>query len=78
MASLILEKLITFDIWVMRTFFGGLIGETMSVAAWNAHLTGKFFGFTHLLIDLIFYPLQRDHCRLSWERQSELYKQERA
>lgn len=69
-----LERLIAFDVWIMRTFFGGLPGETMSAAAWNAHITGRFFGFTYLLIDLLFYPMQRSHCRLSWEWQQYLYK----
>lgn len=71
---MILDKLIAFDAWVMGTFFGGLPGETMSAAAWNAHCTGKFFGFTYLLIDLIFYPLQREHCRHAWEWQQDLYR----
>lgn len=72
--SVILDKLVSADVWVMRTCFGGLPGETMSAAAWNGHITGKFFGFTYLLVDLIFYPLQRDHCRLAWEWQRELYQ----
>ena len=72
---MILEKLIALDVWIMRTFFGGLPGETMSAAAWNAHKTGKFFGFTYLFIDLLFYALQRDHCQKSWEWQDFLYKE---
>jgi len=69
-----LEKLIAFDVWIMRSFFGGLPGETMSAAGWNAHTTGKFFGFTYLVIDLLFYALERDHCRRCWEWQRDLYK----
>jgi hypothetical protein len=69
-----LEKLIAFDVWIMRSFFGGLAGETMSAAAWNAHITHKFFGFTYLFIDLIFYPLQRSHCQMAWEWQQDLYR----
>lgn len=72
-----LEKLIAFDVWVMRTFFGGLPGETMSAAAWNAHITDRFFGFTHHIIDLIFYPFQREHCRKAWEWQHDLYEDQR-
>ena len=70
-----LNALIAIDVWFMRTFFGGLPNETMSAAAWNARITGKFFGFTHLLIDLLFYPFQRDHCRKAWEWQQEIYKE---
>lgn len=72
---MILNWLIAIDAWIMRTCFGGLLGETMSAAAWNAHITGKFFGFTYLLIDLLFYPIQRDHCRKAWEWQRDLYKE---
>lgn len=69
-----LDKLIAIDVWIMSTFFGGLPRETMSAAGWHAHITGKFFGFTYLLIDLLFYPLQRDHCRKTHEWQRSLYK----
>ena len=72
---MILDKLIKFDAWLMETFFGGLPNETISAAGWNAHITGRFFGFTYLLIDLIFYPFQRDHCRKAWEWQQEIYKE---
>lgn len=73
----ILGRLIALDAWVMRTFLGGLPRETMSAAAWNAHITGRFFGFTYHLIDLLFYPLERSHCRKAWEWQIELYKPQR-
>lgn len=69
-----LEALIKFDAWIMGTFFGGLPGETLSSAAWNAHITGKFFGFTYLLIDLLFYAFEREHCRKAWLWQQDLYK----
>lgn len=72
--ALILKWLIAFDAWVMRSFFGGLPGETISAAAWNAHTTGKFFGFSYLLIDLLFYPFQRNHCRQAWEWQRHIYE----
>ena len=72
-----LNLLIRFDIWLMSTFFGGLPGETISAAAWNGHLTGRFFGFTFHFIDLLFYIWQRDHCRLSWEWQYHIYKDKR-
>lgn len=68
----VLARLIAADEWVMRTLLGGKPGETMSGAAWNAHITGRFWGFTYHLIDLLFYPLERDHCRSSWRM--ELYQ----
>ena len=70
----VLRWLIHFDIWVMRTFLGGKERETISSAAWNAHLTGKFFGFTYHFIDLLFRPWMTEHCRKSWEWQKELYQ----
>jgi hypothetical protein len=71
-----LERLIAFDIWVMRTFLGGLPGETISAAAWNARLTGRWwFGLPGvILIDLLFLIWERDHCRKAWEWQQHLYK----
>lgn len=70
----VLRTLIHFDILVMRTFLGGKERETISAAAWNAKLTGKFFGFSHHIIDLIFLPYEREHCKKAWNWQRELYK----
>ena len=69
-----LRKLIHFDIWVMFVFFNGLPRETMSAAAWNAHINSGWFGWTHHIIDLLFRPLEREHCRKAWEWQRELYE----
>jgi hypothetical protein len=66
MKARLLKWLIAADIWVMFHLFGGKEGETMSAAAWNAHITGRFWGWAYLLIDLLAYPLERDHCRKSW------------
>jgi hypothetical protein len=71
----ILQTLVKADIAIMRVL-GGKHGETLSAAAWNAHITQKFFGFTHLIIDLGFYIWERDHCRLDWEYRREIYKPE--
>ncbi len=70
-ADRLLRWLIQFDIWVMRTFLGGQERETISAAAWNAHLTGKFFGFTYRFINLLFFFIERDHCRKAWEWQRQ-------
>lgn len=71
---MILNWLIAIDIWVMVTFFGGLPGETLSAAAWNSKITGKWGGRIFVpVIDLIFWPLQKEHCRLAWEWQRHLY-----
>lgn len=68
----ILQRLVAADIWLMSKL-GGKPMETLSSAAWNAHITGKFFGFTYHLIDLGFYVWERDHCRRDWESRREIY-----
>jgi hypothetical protein len=68
----ILAALVKADIAIMRVL-GGKRGETLSAAAWNAHLTGKFFGFTYHIIDLLFYRWERDHCKKDWEHRREIY-----
>jgi len=68
----VLQRLVILDIWLMGVL-GGKPRETLSSAAWNAHLTGRFFGFSYHFIDLLFYPLQRDHCRKDWEFRSYIY-----
>lgn len=73
MNTRILIALIRFDVWLMRTFLGGMDGETLSAAAWNAHLTEKFFSFTYHFIDLLFYIWERNHCRKDWQRRAYIY-----
>lgn len=68
-----LQRLVKLDISVMRKL-GGKLNETLSSAAWNAHITGKFFGFTYLFIDLGFYIWERDHCRKDWEFRKYIYE----
>lgn len=72
----LLDRLIAFDIWVMRTFLGGKPGETISAASYNAWITRRWwFGWTHYVIDLIFLPLDgAHHCRRAWEWQRRLYE----
>lgn len=71
-----LARLIALDVWIMVTFLGGLPGETMSSAAWNAHLTGRFWGWTHHIIDAIFYFWQKGHCEWAWNSQIMIYAPE--
>ena len=73
MKSSILKDLIAMDICVM-SLLGGKAYEKISAASWNAHITGRFFGWAYLLIDLLFYPLERDHCRQSWLSVQGIYK----
>lgn len=68
----VLQHAVIFDIWLMG-LLGGKPDEALSSAAWNAHRTGKFFGFSYLFIDLLFYVFERDHCRKDWEFRSHIY-----
>lgn len=72
-----LKRLVKADIALMRVL-GGKPNETLSSAAWNAHITGRFFGFTYLLIDWMFYPWERDHCHKDWEYRKEIYERPHA
>jgi len=68
----LLKALVAIDVRIMRVL-GGKPNETLSAAAWNAHITGRFFGWTYHIIDLLFYPLERNHCEKSWLTIHELY-----
>ena len=66
----ILHLLIAFDqlAWVVLTLGKGHPDETISAAAWRMEQQGKIAGrILRPLIDLLFRPLERDHCRLSFE-----------
>ena len=60
------------DIAAMR-LLGGKPNETLSSAAWNAHLTNIWWGWTYLVIDLLLYVFERDHCKCDWEFRKEIY-----
>lgn len=43
------------------------VGETLSSVAWELELDGKLLGrIFRPLIDLIFFPLEREHCLKAW------------
>ena len=59
--------------WVVLTLGSGSPDETISAAAWRMEQHGNPAGrILRPLIDGMFYPIERDHCRLSYE--SELYR----
>ena len=65
----ILNLLIALDqlAWVLATLGKGHPDETISAAAWRMEQQGKLAGrVLRPLIDLIFRPLKKDHCYLSW------------
>lgn len=65
-----LNLLIAIDqlLWVVLTLGEGSPDETISAAMWRMEQEGKLAGrLFRPVIDAIFYPLERDHCRLSAE-----------
>ena len=70
MKQRILNLLIALDqlAWVIVTLGEGKPDETISAAAWRMEQQGKLAGrVLRPLIDALFRPLERDHCRLSFE-----------
>jgi len=66
----LLNLLIALDqlAWVVLTIGNGQPDETISAAAWRMEQQGKLAGrFLRPLIDLLFWPIERDHCRRSFE-----------
>lgn len=65
----ILNLLIALDqlAWVLLTLGNGRPDETISAAAWRMEQQGKLAGrILRPLIDALFWPLEREHCRLSY------------
>ena len=70
MKQRILNLLIALDqlAWVIVTLGKGKPDETISAAMWRMEQQGKLAGrFLRPLIDALFRPLERDHCRKSFE-----------
>lgn len=65
-----LNVLIAVDqlLWVIVTLGKGKPDETISAAAWRMEQQGKLAGrILRPLVDALFRPLERDHCRKSFE-----------
>lgn len=72
-----LNVLVSVDqfLWVAITVGHGSPDETISAALWRMERQGKWAGrLFRPLIDTLFYLLERDHCRLSFE--SELNRRQ--
>jgi hypothetical protein len=69
MADRGLNILIALDqfLFCVVTLGGSYPDETASSAAWRMEKQGKFFGFTRPLIDALFWVLQKEHCKKSYE-----------
>ncbi len=61
--------LYTLDNFVLAllTLGGCKIGETISSVAWELELDGKWLGnILRPCIDFLLYPIERNHCFVSW------------
>ena len=70
MKQRILNFLVAIDqlIYVLLTLGAGHPDETLSAAAWRTEQSGKLGGrIFRPVIDLLFLPLERDHCRKAYE-----------
>jgi len=70
MKQRILNLLIALDqlAWVIVTLGKGKPDETISAALWRMEQEGKLAGrVLRPIIDALFRPLERDHCRKSFE-----------
>ena len=69
MKQRILNILIAIDqlLWVLLTLGKGYPDETISAALWRMEQQGKIAGRVFRpLVDLLFRPIERDHCRNAW------------
>lgn len=70
MTQRILNLLIALDqlAWVIVTLGKGKPDETISAALWRMEQEGKLAGrILRPLIDALFRPIEKDHCRKSFE-----------
>ena len=75
--SPVLKALIWIDVKVFHviTLGNSRKGETMSAAAWHLEQRGKWQGkLTRPIIDFLFRPIEKDHCRKAWVWQAHIYK----
>lgn len=84
MKNRILNVLIALDqlAYVLLTLGAGHPDETLSAAAWRTERKNRLLGIAFRpVIDLIFHPLEREHCRKAYEaerRGAQLPKEYRA
>ena len=72
-----LNFLIWVDVQLFRliTFGNCKKGETISAASWDLLLNDKWQGKLFVpIIDFLFSPVQKEHCRKAWLWQIDIYK----
>ena len=63
----LLNLLIAIDQLLNVLLCFGEADETMSSNAYRMERAGKPWGFLRAVIDFLFYPFQKNHCRKSYE-----------
>ena len=74
MKQRLLNIAIAFDqlVYVLVTLGAGSPDETMSAAAYRTEKAGKLFGKVFRpLIDLLFLPIERQHCYKAYESEKQ-------
>lgn len=74
MKQRILNLLIALDqlAYVLLTLGAGHPDETLSAAAWRTEQKNRLLGLAFRpVIDLIFLPIERDHCRKAYEAEKQ-------
>lgn len=52
----------------LNVILGGKLNETLSASAWLGEQQGLFFPcIFRPVIDFLFWPIERNHCRLAYE-----------
>lgn len=58
--------------YVLLTLGAGHPDETLSAAAWRTEQKGRILGRVFRpLIDVLFFPLELDHCRKAYEAEKQ-------
>lgn len=72
---LIMALLVDHAVLVLLTLGNCQRGETLSASAWRQDQAGRLQGrIFRPLIDALFRPLEKDHCRVSWLAEKHMYR----
>ena len=78
MLRYVLRILIAID-QLVNTLVGGYPDETLSASAYLGEREGKLFGrIFRPIIDFLFLPLERSHCKRAWEAEFNFSQRPRA
>jgi len=63
----------------LNSVIGGHYDETLSASAWYGEQQGKILPrFFRPIIDFLFLPFERDHCRSAYESERNFYRRPHA